>query len=77
MSKENNWDHVTEAIMVEETIKNVFREEIAIAIKVMKPGKAAGTPEVCAEISASGVVGVGVMVELCQRVLNGKGMANM
>ena len=47
-------------------------EEMAIAIKVMKPGKAAGPSEVCAEmISASGV-GVRVMVKLCQRVLNGK-----
>ena len=41
----------------------------------MKPGKAAGPFEVCAEmISASGVVGVSVMVELCQRVLDGKRM---
>ena len=41
---------------------------MAIAIKVMKPGKAAGPSEVCAEmISASREVGVSVMVELCQR----------
>ena len=50
---------------------------MAIAIKVMKPGKAAGPSEVCAEmISASGEVGVSVMVELFQRVLDGKGMRN-
>ena len=62
--------------MVEEPIKNVIREEMAIAIKVMKPGKAAGPSEVCAEmmISACGEVGVSVMVELCQRVFDGKGM---
>ena len=48
-----------------------------MALKVMKPGKAAGPSEVCAEmISASGEVGASVMVELCQRVLDGKGMAN-
>ena len=46
-----------------------------IAIKAMKPGKAARPPEVCAEmISASVEVGVSVMVELCQYVLDGKGM---
>ena len=48
---------------------------MAVAIKVMKPGKAAGPSEVCAEmISASGEVGIGVMMELCQRELDGKGM---
>ena len=48
---------------------------MAIAIKVMKPGKAARPSEVCGEmISASGEVGVSVMMELCQRVLDGKGM---
>ena len=50
---------------------------MAIAIKVMKPGKAAGPSEVCAEmISASGEVGVSVMMELCQHVLDGKRMAD-
>ena len=48
---------------------------MAKAIKVMEPGKAAGPYEVCAEmISASGKIGVSVMVELCQRVFDGKGM---
>ena len=48
---------------------------MVIAIKVMKTRKEAGPFEVCAEmISASGEVGVSVMVELCQCVLDGKGM---
>ena len=59
--------------MVERPIKNVTLEEVAMAIKVIKPGKTAGPSEVCAEmISASGEVGVSVMVELCQRVLDEK-----
>ena len=75
MNKGNDWDHVTAASMVEGPIKNVTREEMAIAIKVMKPGKAAGPSKVCAEmISASKEVGVSVMVELCQRVLDEKRM---
>ena len=60
---------MTEASMVEEPIKNVTREKMAIVIKVKKPEKAAGPYEVCAEmISASGEVGNSVMVELCQRM---------
>ena len=66
MNKENDWDHVTEASIVEGPIKNVTRQEMAIAINVMKPGKADGPSEVGAEmISASGEVGVSVKVKLC------------
>ena len=46
-----------------------------IAIKVIKPGKARGASEVCAEmISASEEVEISVIIELCQRVLKEKGM---
>ena len=48
---------------------------MVIAIKVMKPGKAAGPSEICAEmISASAEVVDSVMVEFCQRVLDEKEM---
>ena len=48
---------------------------MAIAIKVMKPGKAARPSEECAEmITANGEVGVSVMVKLCQCVLDEKGI---
>ena len=44
-------------------------------IREMKVGKAAGPSEVSVEmIAASGEIGIGVMVELCQDVLDGKGM---
>ena len=63
--------------MVKGPIKNVTRKKLAIAIKVMKPRKAVGPSEVCAEmISDDGEVGVSMMVDLCQRVLDGKGMPN-
>ena len=68
MNKDNDWDHMTAASLIERLIKNVTREEMVIAIKVMKPGKAAGPSEVCGEVRVS------VMVELCQRVLDGKEM---
>ena len=50
MNKENDWDHVTAASVVEEPIKNVTCEEMAIAIKVMKPETATKPFEVCAEM---------------------------
>ena len=37
---------------------------MAIAVKVMKPEKAAGLSEVCAEMISASKVGVNVMVEL-------------
>ena len=77
MNKENDWDRVAEASMIEGRIKNVTLEEMAIATKLMKPGKAAGPSEVCAEmISARGAVGVSVMMELFQHelLIDDKGM---
>ena len=44
-------------------------------IMEMKVGKAAGPSEVSVEMrAASGKMGIGVMVELCQGVLDGRGM---
>ena len=66
---------MTAAGKVEGSVKNVTREEMTIAIEVMKPGKAAGPSEVCAEmLFVSGEVGVRVIVELFQRFVDGKGM---
>ena len=73
MNKENAWD-VTSASMVQGPTKNDTCKEMAMAIKMMKPGKAAGPSEVCAEmISARGEERVSEMVEVCQRMLDGKG----
>ena len=56
-------------------VERVSREEVVKAIREMKAGKAAGSPEVRVEmIVASGEIGIGVMVELCQGVFDGKGM---
>ena len=46
---------------------------MVIVTKTRKPGKAAEPSKVCAEISAR-EVRVSVMMELCQCVLDGKGM---
>ena len=55
--------------------RKVSSEEITIAIKKMKLGKASGLSEVSMKmINASGKVGIDVMIKLCQRVLDGKEM---
>ena len=52
-----------------------MREEIMEVLKYLKIGKAPGPTEVYAEmILASGDVGIRVLMELCHRILDGKGM---
>ena len=56
-------------------MEKVARNEIVEAMQRMKSGKATGPSEVSVEmIVASGEIGVKVMMELCQRVLDGRGM---
>ena len=77
MNEENPWDQVTDADMVEGPVEEVTRVEMMSAIKAMKFGKAAGPSEVNTEmIVASGQVGLNVMMELCQRLLDGRGIPN-
>ena len=73
MNEENEWDQNGKAVLVEGPVERVSREEVVKAIREMKAGKAAGPSEVSVEmIAASGEMGIGVMVELCQGVLNGR-----
>ena len=63
------------AELVEGPVERVSREEEVKAIREMKAGKAAGPSDLSVEmIVASWEIGIGVMVELCQGVLKGKGM---
>ena len=53
----------------------MMREETMEAFKYLKIGKAPGPTEVYAEmILASGDVGIIVLMELCNRILDEKGM---
>ena len=64
-----------EADLEEGPGERVSQEEVVKATGGMKAGKAAGPSEVSVEmIAASGEIGIGVMVELCQVVLYGRGM---
>ena len=75
MNEENEWDRMVETDLVEGPVEKVARNEIVEAIQGMKSGKATGSSEVSVEmIVASGEIGVKVMMELCQRVLDGRGM---
>ena len=74
MNEENEWDRMVENDLVE-PVEKVVRDEIVKAMQSMKSGKATGTSEVSVEmIVASGEIGVKVMMELCQHVLDGRGM---
>ena len=60
---------------MEGPVERVSQEEVVKAIRELKMGKAAGPLEVSAEmIVASWEIRIGVMVELCQGVLDGRGM---
>ena len=75
MNRENNWDQMVDTDVMEGPVERVTSKEITEAMQKMKSGKAAGLSEVSVEmIRASGDVGIKVMMDLCQRVLDGKGM---
>ena len=75
MNEKNKWNHVMETDVVKGPVEKVARNEIAEVIQMMKSEKATGPSEVSVEmIVASGEIGVKVMMELCQRVLDGRGM---
>ena len=75
MNKENVWDCMVETDLVKGPVEKVARNEIVEAIQSMKSEKAAGPSEVSVEmIVASGEIEVKVMMELCQRVLDGRAM---
>ena len=71
INEENKRDHLTKTDTVKGPIEKVTLIKIVHAIKGKKIGKAAGPSEVSTEmIAASGRVGIGEMVKLCQRVLD-------
>ena len=75
MNEENAWNHKVDAAMVERPVEKVSRKEVREAIRKMKQGKAAGISEVTTKmIVAGGRIAEEVMLQLCQRVLDGKGI---
>ena len=75
MNEKNEWDHMVETDVVDGPVDKVACNEIVKAMQRMKSGKATGPSEVSVEmIVASGEIEVKVIFELCQRVLDSKGM---
>ena len=75
MNVENEWDQMVEADMVEGPVEKVTDKEVVEATNIMKLREAAGPSEVNMDrVIARGKFGVGVIIKLCQRVLDGKGM---
>ena len=73
MNEENECVQIADADTVDRPIKRVLREEIMKALRYVKIVRAPGPTEVYAEtIQASGDVGIGVLVELCHIILDGK-----
>ena len=75
MNEENKWDQIVKTDVVEGPVEKVTRVEIVEAMQKMISGKATRPSEVSVEmIVASGEIGVKVMMDLGQRVLDGRGM---
>ena len=76
MNEENEQDQITDMDVIEGPIEKVTGEEVMTALRKMKSGKATGPMTVDSKmIIASGDTGIEVIVELCQRVLDGRGMS--
>ena len=82
MNEENEWDQNADADTAEGAIERVMREDITEAFKHMKIGKAPGPSDVYAELILASrdvdytqiIDTCRVLMELCQRILDGKGM---
>ena len=68
---------MVETDVVEEPVEKVARNEIVEPMQKMKSGKTTGPSGISVEmIAASGKIGVKVMMELYQRVLDERGRPN-
>ena len=75
INEENEWDNIVETDVVEGLVEKVARNEIVEAMQKMKSGKATGPSEISVGmIVASGEIGMKVMMEMCQRILDGREM---
>ena len=77
INEENEWDHMVKTDVVEGPLEKVTRKAVLEEMQKMKSGKATGPSKVSAEMTvASGEIGIKVMMDLCQRVLDGRKMSD-
>ena len=75
MNEKNACDHKVDPAMIERPVEKVFCSEVREPIRKMKQGKATGLSETTTEvIVAGGRIAEEVMLQLCQRVSDGKGI---
>ena len=75
MNEENEWDRMVKTDVVEGPVEKVVRNEIVEANQKMKSGKVTGPSKVSVKmIVANGEIGVKAMMELCQCILDRRGM---
>ena len=75
MNEENELDQIADADAVDGPIERVMRDEIMEKFKYLTIGKVPGPTEAYTEmILASGDVGITVVIELCHRILDRKGL---
>jgi len=73
MNKENEWDHATEADMIEGPVERITHDEIVKAFGSIKTREAPGPSEMNTEmVIVSGETRIRVLMELYQRVLDSK-----
>ena len=76
MNEENEWNHMVETDVVEQ-VEKVARNETVEAMQRMKSGKTIETSEGSVEVIVSrNKIGVKMMMELCQRVLDAREMSD-
>ena len=75
MNEENARDHKVDAVVVEGPEEKVFCKEVRAAVGKIKQGRVAGLFKGTTEmIAAGGRISEELMLQLCQRVLDGKGI---
>ena len=77
MNEENKWDHMVETDVIEGPVEKMARNAIVEAMQRRKSEKTTGPSQASVEmIVGSGQIWVKVMMEQCQRILDGRGMTD-
>ena len=77
MNEENEWYQMVETDVVEGPMEKVARNKIVKAMQKIKSGKETGPSEESLKmVAASGKIGVKMMMDLCQRLLDGREMVD-
>ena len=77
IKERNEIDHMVETDVAEESLEKVTGKKIVEVMQKMKSGKATGRLEVRVKIRyASCKIGMKVIMDQCQQMLNGRGMPN-